>query len=279
MECMIGTPTKVNAKHIININGKKYTLVIGELNSYHIIILSNDSSSISFRIDDYNTTMTPEDFYRVLDPNQKPYTVNKYMIWFFGRYVLVNEDNMLKIYDGTTLFPEDTIQTKYNIKAINVTSQYIILDCSFEKDGRVQYHYELYSMSFRHINTINYQIMFIDNSRVQNNLFVFADNNITTKLNSKYLLYDVEENMYMRIDNAQISLENCMLISSTYRHLNVISPKEEMECSVCYDPIMDVHALVPCGHVSLCTKCYIEQKTITCPICRKHIDQRIKIYK
>ena len=60
---------------------------------------------------------------------------------------------------------------------------------------------------------------------------------------------------------------------------SIVNPNEELVCIYCMDELTETFALVPCGHTNLCTKCYTDQNLKHCPICRKDINMRIKIYK
>jgi len=53
---------------------------------------------------------------------------------------------------------------------------------------------------------------------------------------------------------------------------------EDTTCSICLDPVTEIYALVPCGHTNLCSKCYTHQ-IYECPICRKDIEMRIKVFR
>lgn len=54
---------------------------------------------------------------------------------------------------------------------------------------------------------------------------------------------------------------------------------ELIECVICIEKTDELYALVPCGHTNICTSCYDNQKLSQCPVCRKDISMRIKIYK
>eukprot|EP01060_Flectonema_neradi_P007731 TRINITY_DN15438_c0_g1_i1.p1 TRINITY_DN15438_c0_g1~~TRINITY_DN15438_c0_g1_i1.p1 ORF type:complete len:640 (+),score=65.66 TRINITY_DN15438_c0_g1_i1:82-2001(+) len=49
------------------------------------------------------------------------------------------------------------------------------------------------------------------------------------------------------------------------------------ECSICTEPFSIVHALVPCGHVSVCGRCI--NKLTNCPKCHKKIAQSVRLYQ
>lgn len=49
-------------------------------------------------------------------------------------------------------------------------------------------------------------------------------------------------------------------------------------CCVCFDPIKEKYALVPCGHINVCKLCY-KHNIKKCPTCRKDITSFIKIYE
>lgn len=52
---------------------------------------------------------------------------------------------------------------------------------------------------------------------------------------------------------------------------------ESTKCIVCWDEER-THACVPCGHYVLCSDCAYDFSHKQCPICRKNVDQIIKIF-
>ena len=288
MECFVAKECDIKSKQQVKYDEKEYILIIGvTVNHNHFITFHNNSSSIYFEIDDQETKLDPDKMCVTMIPDNPSQLLDNSTLMLFDHCIMVNHDNVLKIYDIDTLQQVDNILVPQTIKAIKLTNHFIILECHIKKDNKINYHYELFNLHFKHLTTINKQIMFIDNSQYKNNFLVFFDDKITTKLDGKYFLYDAEENVYMKIDDAQFNLDNCVIFSSTYNtyntyntpnKLNVFSEKNCLDCSICLDTITEIHALVPCGHTSLCTKCF-KQNVIKCPICRKNIEKRIKIYK
>lgn len=71
--------------------------------------------------------------------------------------------------------------------------------------------------------------------------------------------------------------------SNNINHVNdsniLYNKNDNKACSVCLDDIDEVYALVPCGHTNICTSCYDNKKLSQCPVCRKDLNMRIKIYK
>lgn len=266
-------------KKTIKYNERDYTMIIGITDQQtNFITLHNNDLSIYFECKGI-VKLEVDQLYVILTHDKPLQLLDKSTLILFDHYIAVNHNNILTIYDANTLQYIENITVSHTIKAIKITNHFIILDCNYVKDNKIIYHYELFNHNFKHINTINKQIMFIDNSQYKNNFLVLFDDKIATKLNGKYFLYDAEENTYLKIDDTQFNLDNCMIFSSTYNKLNVFAEKETIDCSICFDIITEYHALVPCGHMSLCTSCYKQQNVIKCPICRKNIEQRIKIYK
>jgi hypothetical protein len=55
---------------------------------------------------------------------------------------------------------------------------------------------------------------------------------------------------------------------------------EETMCVVCFDAHKD-HLIVPCGHQCVCARCaeqLTKTRTPTCPVCREHIQQTVKVF-
>lgn len=54
---------------------------------------------------------------------------------------------------------------------------------------------------------------------------------------------------------------------------------QDTDCRICFDKKIDV-VLTPCGHHCLCQNCanLVKSKNQGCPICRKKIDQVVKVY-
>ena len=47
--------------------------------------------------------------------------------------------------------------------------------------------------------------------------------------------------------------------------------KDNSECSICFNKIIDGNILYPCGHYELCSYC--TTKISNCPLCRENIDK------
>jgi hypothetical protein len=60
-------------------------------------------------------------------------------------------------------------------------------------------------------------------------------------------------------------------------HLSEAQNSESIKCIVCWDEER-THACVPCGHYVLCRDCACDLLHKQCPICRKNVDQIIKIF-
>ncbi len=62
--------------------------------------------------------------------------------------------------------------------------------------------------------------------------------------------------------------------------INHVSMKVSDECAVCTNLIKQRYALITCGHSSICETCIDEcmKKTAECPLCRKNIKGKMRIY-
>lgn len=58
-------------------------------------------------------------------------------------------------------------------------------------------------------------------------------------------------------------------------HLTQCTVRSPQDCVVCMDAARNV-VLVPCGHVCCCKTC--GEALDTCPICREHIEQALRMY-
>lgn len=55
-----------------------------------------------------------------------------------------------------------------------------------------------------------------------------------------------------------------------------IPPLSEKECCICFEKITEKHALVPCGHTTICKDCSTTLNK--CPLCTQEITTVIKIF-
>jgi len=58
-------------------------------------------------------------------------------------------------------------------------------------------------------------------------------------------------------------------------------PKTEQspnDCCICFSPIEQKIALIPCGHTNICEKCVIDSCGNKCPICRVGIEKYVKVF-
>jgi hypothetical protein len=70
------------------------------------------------------------------------------------------------------------------------------------------------------------------------------------------------------------------------RKSNIVQSKPEPdhehvnECTVCFDKITELYAIIPCGHASICHNCIctIKKNNNKCCVCRKNIDSTLRIY-
>jgi len=69
---------------------------------------------------------------------------------------------------------------------------------------------------------------------------------------------------------------NRKVIKTATNAYKLIETKHDgSECCVCFEPILQKIALVPCGHTSVCADCCDIDK---CPLCRQTIEKTIKLY-
>lgn len=101
-----------------------------------------------------------------------------------------------------------------------------------------------------------------------------------------YPLYsNIERRFYFRSTGAiSFTLDNKRELINELKSLlqtETSTPRNTDEvismCCVCHEDIdkQTLHILYPCGHTSLCTKCYVGKK---CYICDKETTDRIKVY-
>lgn len=146
------------------------------------------------------------------------------------------------------------------------------------------------------IITINDDIIITKNCAQMNELNKFLENDINclifmynnTHLNQTYLIYIYADKIgdihYLnkQMNILKSNLEELM-IDNEYVYLeNATIPSDENSqniCIACYDDINIKFAMVPCGHTNLCYNCFhtLQQKN-TCPSCRNHVHQFIKLF-
>jgi len=99
-------------------------------------------------------------------------------------------------------------------------------------------------------------------------------------LNEKLMLYEgdletLKQKSLNELNDLKYTLEETL-----NRVIKVINEKEnesESElCVVCLDEKKE-YIFVPCGHYCCCEKCI--NKLSECPICRKIVDQKIKVFQ
>jgi len=262
-------------------NGEReYSLVVEKFNYDYRIIMHNDSASVSYTISyDGDILIEPGMFFVKLTPEQDLYVFDSPIFCIYNNYIMINSGDTMKIYDAETLLHKTNLITQSPIKGIKITNQHIILDCNIKnKNDTIYYQYELYNFKFDHMSTINKKMMFVNNGEYENNFLVLFDDKIGGKVTGKYYLYDADENTYTSICHEKFNLNNGMIYSNTYKLLTIIDIRNGFDCAVCFDPLHELHTLVPCGHTNVCTKCYNEQDFVQCPVCRKKINMRIKNY-
>ena len=112
----------------------------------------------------------------------------------------------------------------------------------------------------------------------------------------------IDENKKLRIENTDLkmSLENSFQLHNDLQvKINELKAKLERNtekktdsdkrtdseksndgtaCTICFERINELYALVPCGHTNLCCGCYNKHNIYNCPLCRENIDMRIKIF-
>ena len=53
---------------------------------------------------------------------------------------------------------------------------------------------------------------------------------------------------------------------------------KDNECAVCMLDNKNKIAIIPCGHTQICEKCISKFVNKTCPICRNHFDNYVRLY-
>lgn len=213
------------------------------------ITLYNDSANhikFSFLESVNNVYEKPIDVHLTLKTSMSPYKLTRSILLFFEKYIMINDDNVLNVYN-TSFQQICKIITHRSIKAIKVTNKFIILDCSIEYNNRhIEYYYELYNFCFQRVDSIKKEIRFITNPINSEQFMICVNDDFISKTNGSYVLYET---------------------------------KEEVECSICLEPIEEIRALVPCGHTNLCVNCYKQKNIKQCPLCRGNVLMQIKVFK
>ena len=76
----------------------------------------------------------------------------------------------------------------------------------------------------------------------------------------------------------QTRSKNAIPLSKTKKekHHESVSPKSELQCVVCFDENKNI-VFVPCHHLCCCEDCGATLQK--CPLCRKGISDRVKIFQ
>jgi len=291
MECITTIPTCGTCCHYSTIiyNNIRYKFVISQYGgtyNYNIdgsnnsncqkynIMLYNDSLNF-IQFDYYKTSRIEKDeydkFYTMENkvPLYYSHHFNQKMV-FYGNFIMINDNNKLNVYDYQTLKLIKTLTTKNKITRINTYEKYLVLEDSVKNnhDSGFQTN-DIYNWKLEFIKSINMQMMFIENDVI-----------ITSSNDGNYL-YNIKKDIYIKIDGNVVDLKDGIVHVYTKQcEIKLFKQKaDDTECSICLNNLTETFALVPCGHTNLCTKCYTDQNLKHCPICRKDINMRIKIYK
>ena len=221
-----------------------------------------------------------KDLFVILEMGSPSFEFDGETLIIYNQYIMINRENYIDVYDCETFEYIKKLSTELDINRIKFTSIYIVLDCSYQIDNVIKYHYELYNYKFEHIRVVNKKIKIVNNSIDKHNVIVLTDKSLESKLDSKYMLYDCEEDSYIKIENTPINLTDYVLYCDSYNKIQLLAKEEdELECSVCFEPLKEIVVLVPCGHTRVCTTCYGSNDIQKCPMCYKVIEQRIRVYK
>lgn len=290
MDCITTLPTGGNCVHhsTIKFNNMQYKFIISQYygtynqnidgNNYsnclkYNIMLYNDS--LNFIQFDYYKQGCIEDkeynkFYTLENKVYLAYSydIDQKMI-FYGNYVMINDKNKLNIYNNQTLQLIKTLTTKNKIMRINTYEKYLVLQDGIKNNhGSGFQTNDIYNWNFDFIKSINKEIMFVE----QDIIIVHNDGNY---------LYNIKKDTFINIDGSVLDLKDGIVhVYTKHNEIKLFKQKaDDTECSICLNNLDEVFALVPCGHTNLCTKCYTDKSLLHCPICRKDINMRIKIYK
>jgi len=292
MECIATIPTGGNCCHssTIEYNDIRYKFVIsqyagtyshninghnqGNCQKYNITLYNNSLNFI--QLDWYKTSaIVQEDygkFYTMENRVSTHYSdVFRQKIIFNDKFVMINDNNKLNIYDCHTLKLIKTLTTKNEITCIRTSKNGLILEDSvINNHGSGFQSNDIYNWNLEFIKSISMQIMFSENDFV-----------IAFKTWDENYFYNIKKDTFTKIDGSVIDLKDGIIhVYTKQNEIKLLKQKaDDIECSICLNNLTETFALVPCGHTNLCTKCYTDQNLKHCPICRKDINMRIKIYK
>jgi hypothetical protein len=148
---------------------------------------------------------------------------------------------------------------------------------------------------------------YITDFRVKDNLIVYIEKNKmyvhSMKTNEKKIVdteikfIDSSDYIYCRLENDDelpklftvlpeiIVNSNCdgnnnsdCVNDSNSRNSNSNCDSSNSECCVCFDDILQQYAIIPCGHIDVCSNC-LDKVNDECPTCRSKITSRLRIYK
>ena len=129
------------------------------------------------------------------------------------------------------------------------------------------------------VNSVNSMNNFI---KFNNRFLGFLD-----RPNLKVKIYDIlkieEVASISACSNTEIYLDhvraNLLLIKKDNKHHETYLLKDKVPdnaCVVCFEPLVNQYALVPCGHTTVCNSCATGMTS--CPVCRERVQSIMRIY-
>jgi len=144
-------------------------------------------------------------------------------------------------------------------------------------------------------DTVNFTVRLIYSGTInfsdQSNLGIIANNNrflgFLDRPNLKVKIYDIlkieEVASISTCSNTEIYLDyvnaNLLLIKKDNKHHETYLLKDKVPdnaCVVCFEPLVNQYAMVPCGHTTVCNDCANEMPN--CPVCREPVQSVMRIY-
>ena len=267
-------PFKNEAPHLLFCN--EYQNSINNL-----VVIDTRSGDIIFRLDnaEFPTCNHPNIFntetrqYIVEYSNGDHISVSKYQITLepFNIEKIAEYSGTLGKRPDNTGFPLNINQNFHFIRKLGETTKIYIFDTVN------------FTVRLIYSGTINFSDRNQSNIIANNNRFLgFLD-----RPNLKVKIYDIlkieEVASISTCSNTEIYLDhvraNLLLIKKDNKHHETYLLKDKVPdnaCVVCFEPLVNQYALVPCGHTTVCNDCATGMTS--CPVCREPVQSVMRIY-
>ena len=269
-------PFKNQAPHLLFCNEYQNSI-------NNVVVIDTRSGDIIFRLDNDNFPNDICNHPNIFNTETRQYikyeckddhiTIKKYQITLepFNIEKIAEYSGSLGIIPYNVGFPLKINQNFHFITKLGETTKIYIFD-TVNFTARL-----IYSGTIDFANQSSHGII------ANNNRFLgFLD-----RPNLKVKIYDIlkieEVANISTCSNTQIYLDgvrtNLLLIKKDDKHHETYLLKDKVPdnaCVVCFEPLVNQYALVPCGHTTVCNSCATGMTS--CPVCRERVQSIMRIY-